>query len=91
MVVVGLTESGAERTVYLELNVHGDLEDWEVRAKVSRIWPRLPRLVMYEGYKAISAEKADEWVRACELAGVDAGAPSMSLSAPAGPAVKPAG
>lgn len=66
LVVTGHTKSGHQRIVYLELRQHGQMDDFEVRSKVSRTWPNLPKAVMYEGMRAAGPERFALWVSECK-------------------------
>ena len=75
LVVTGTTKSGGERVVYLELKVHGQMDDFEVRSKVSRTWPNLPKAVMYEGIVSAGPERLKLWLSECRAQGQWSGAP----------------
>jgi hypothetical protein len=75
-VVVGKTESGAERRVYVELATHGQLDQATVRTTAGRDWPNLARAVLYETMRAGGPARLRVYLEACELAKVWSGEPA---------------
>ena len=76
LVVTGAeTAKGPPRIVYLELKVHGEMEDFEVKSKVGRHWRRLPKAVMYQGIVAAGPARLALWCRECKAGNLWDGAP----------------
>lgn len=76
LVVTGAeTAKGPARIVYLELKVHGEMGDFEVRSKVGKHWRRLAKAVMYQGIVASGPARLALWCRECAAGGLWDGAP----------------